>query len=175
MWDCTRLTALPETWMAQNGFPLIFTSTSGAPTGRSRCTMQPASQVRAGSTGASVGIGSSRGEGAAWPAQWSLDALRRASHLNHPPGKRRRSLPSIPMLGCIRQLYSLHELRGGGWVPHSNRLSVRTGRARRRRSITTPSATWLADGAPSSSQCCTSRVSSAAWARAGRRGLYSHS
>ncbi len=62
------------------------------------------------------------------PAQWSLGALRHALLLNHPPGKRWRSLPNIPTLGCICQLYSLHELQGGGWVPHSNRLSLRTGK-----------------------------------------------
>ncbi len=49
--------------MARVRLPLTLTSTSGAPAGRSRCMMQPASQVRAGPGGASVGMGSSRGEG----------------------------------------------------------------------------------------------------------------
>ncbi len=62
------------------------------------------------------------------PAQWSLGALWPPLLLNHPPGKRRCSLPSLPMLGSICQLYGLHELQGGGWVAHSNRLSVRTGK-----------------------------------------------
>ncbi len=64
-WDWTRLTVLPESRTARNGFPLTFTSASGAPVGRSWCTMQPASQVRVGGVGGSVGMGSSRGEGTA--------------------------------------------------------------------------------------------------------------
>ncbi len=47
------------------------------------------------------------------------------------------------------------------------------GRARRNRSTTTRSVTWAALGSPASSQCCERRESSAAWARAGIRLLYS--
>ncbi len=47
------------------------------------------------------------------------------------------------------------------------------GRARRNRSTTTRSVTWAALGSPASSQCCERRDSSAAWARAGTRLLYS--
>ncbi len=63
--DCTRLTALPESNRARNGWPLIFMSTSGAPVCRSRCTIQPANHVRMGGVRTSVGMGSSLGVGAA--------------------------------------------------------------------------------------------------------------
>ncbi len=48
------------------------------------------------------------------------------------------------------------------------------GSARRYRSTTTRSATWAALGFPASNQCWARRVSSAAWARAVNRPLYSH-
>ncbi len=56
---CIRLTALPESSRAGNGRPLILTSAPGAPTGRSRCIIQPANHVRPGGVRPSVGMGSS--------------------------------------------------------------------------------------------------------------------
>ncbi len=159
-WDFTRLTALPESRTARVRFPLILTATSGAPAGRSRCMMQPASQVRAGPGGSLCGHGFITWRRRTRPAQWSLGAFRRASLLDHPPGKWRRSLPGIPLLGCIRQLYCLDEFSGGGWVLHPDRLPVRSGKCSEKAVYHHPLGHL---------------ASSAAWARAGRRGLYSHS
>ncbi len=63
--DCTRLITLPESNRARNRRPLIFMYASGAPAGRSRCTIQPANHVCTGGVGTSIGMGSSLGVGAA--------------------------------------------------------------------------------------------------------------
>ncbi len=160
--------------MPRNSFPLTFTSVSCAPVGRSRCTMQPASQVRAGGVGGSVGMGSSRGEGAA-----GLLMCRGV------PSGTRRSWPTLrgnggalsPVSRCwVVSASSMASTSSsvvvGFLIPTACRWE--RGRARRSRSMTTRSATCAADGFPSSSQCCANRMSSAAWARAGSRDLYSH-
>ncbi len=66
--------------------------------------------------------------GDCWPALVSRDALRRASLLAHPPGKRWRSFPSVPLLGRIHQFYGLHEFEHRGRIPHADRLSLGTGK-----------------------------------------------
>ncbi len=63
------------------------------------------------------------------PALVLRDALRCASLLAHPLGKRWRSLPSIPLLGRIRQLYGLHELEHHGRMSYAERLSMGAGKA----------------------------------------------
>ncbi len=174
-WDWTRLTVLPESRMARNGFPLTFTSASAAPAGRSWCTMQPASQVRVGGVGGSVGMGSSRGEGTAG-LLWCRGM----------PSGARRSWPTLRgNSGALSPTSRCWAASASSMAPTSSSVVVEflmptacrweRGRARRRRSMTTRSATWAAEGDPSSNQWCASRVSSAAWARAGSRGLYSHS
>ncbi len=174
-WDCTRLTALPESRMARNGLPLIFTSNSGAPAGRSRCTMHPASQVRAGAVGASVGMGSSCGEGGPGllSGRWVPSGVRRSWTTLRGNGGARSPASRCWAASASSIASTSSEVVVGLLIPTACRWE--RGRAQRKGSTTTRSATWLADGDPSSSQCCARRMSSAAWARAGRRGLYSHS
>ncbi len=47
----------------------------------------------------------------------------------HPPGKRWRSLPSVPLLGRIRQFYGPHELERRGRISHADRLSMGAGKS----------------------------------------------
>ncbi len=58
---------------------------------------------------------------------WPRDTLQRASLLAHPSGKRRRSLPHLPMLGGLRQLDGLHEITHCVGVPHAGCLPECTG------------------------------------------------
>ncbi len=124
MQGCIRLTVLPESSTAGNGRPLILTSAPGAPTDRSQCTIQPANHVRLGGVRPSVGMGSSLGVGAAGRSTGRRVPSGASLLLDHPPGKQRCSLPSIPVLGSIRQLHSLDEFSNGGGVPHPDHLAV---------------------------------------------------
>lgn len=111
---CTRLTALPESRRAWKGRPFSFTSTRGAAFDGARCTAQPASHAHGGS----VGIGSSQGSGTA--------GLLTAP--GPPSGEKVAPAPQPLVLGGLRQLDGLDELREALGAPYASRLPKCSGK-----------------------------------------------
>ncbi|XP_073693966.1 uncharacterized protein [Garra rufa] len=65
--------------------------------------------------------------GAGRPVYWSWGAFRRASLLGHPPGEWLRSLPDVPVVGCVRQLHGVDHFGDGLRPPHTRGLPHRAG------------------------------------------------
>ncbi len=164
----TKLIALPVSNSAWKERPLTLTRAWRASCGGSRCTAQPASQVRGGERVGSVGMGSS----------W-LPGTAGLLTVHWGPSGERRSWYTLRGNGGALSPASCRRVASASSTPSTASPTVRgflipaacrrgRGSALRNRSTTTRSATWEALGFPARSQC------SAAWARAGTLPSYCH-